>query len=234
MPERRPTLLLTRPEAQSRRFATQFAAKFGNNWPIVIAPLQKIVAVADVIPVARELIFTSENAVAPLRALSPANGRRAWCVGARTAQVAAEAGFSVMVGGGNSQALVQQILAERPNGPLLHARGRHVTSNLAETLNSAGIETLEALVYDQISQSMPDVGIAALRGTTPLLVPVFSPRSAQLLADAASSASAPLMIAAISAAVTVPCAILRPVRLEVAQQPDAEGMLAALARLLAP
>lgn len=234
MADQRPTLLLTRPEAQSRRFAAQFTVRFGKNWPIVIAPLQEIVALGAVVPEARELIFTSENAVAPLVALSPSAGRRAWCVGARTARVAAQAGFSVVCTGGNAQALVAEILAARPVGPLLHARGRHVASSVADTLNSAGIETFEVRVYDQIAQPMPANGAALLRGTVPVLAPVFSPRSAQLFAEAAAGASAQLMIAAISAAAAKPCRALRPAGLEIAAQPDANGVLAAVARLLAP
>lgn len=183
MPDLRPTLLLTRPLAQSRRFAAEFAARYGADWPVVISPLLEIVTVPAEVPPAPVVVFTSESAVAPFAALSPAAGRRAWCVGPRTAKVAEAAGFVPILGPGEAQGLVRAILAE---------------------------ETAR-----------------------PLLVPLFSPRSARLFAKRAANAQARLWIAAISAAAAAPLVALTPARLEVAPTPDAAGMMLALDRIVA-
>lgn len=233
MPETRPTLLLTRPAAQSRRFAAAFRARFGEDWPMLIAPLQQIVALCPNVPEARELIFTSENAVAPLVALAPAAGRRAWCVGPRTAAAAAQAGFQVVVGAGDGVALAKQIIAARPAGPLLLARGAAQAHDLAKLLNSAGIETLSACVYAQEALPPSAASEALLAGSIPLLVPLFSPRSARLFAEAAAGAPAPLWLAAISEATAQACAEIGAARMQLAAAPDAESMLKALARLIA-
>ncbi|MDP1669082.1 uroporphyrinogen-III synthase [Phaeovulum sp.] len=233
MPDSRPTLLLTRPIAQSRRFAAAFAARFGEDWPVLIAPMQQIVALAPAVPQAREVIFTSENAVVPLQALSPAAGRRAWCVGARTAAAAAQTGFAPVAGPGDAAALAKAILAARPTGPLLLARGAHQAFDIAAKLNAAGIETFSAQVYAQEARPLSAGGLALLAGMTPVLVPLFSPRSARLFAEAAANAGAPLRIAAISPATARVCVKLGSAMVETAAQPEAESMLDALARLMA-
>jgi uroporphyrinogen-III synthase len=65
-----------------------------------------------------------------------------------------------------------------------------------------------------------------------VIIPLFSPRSAAILADFGPFA-APLLLAAISPAVAEKAAILAPTQLQVADSPDAAGMLAAIARLIA-
>lgn len=233
VPDLRPTLLLTRPLAQSRRFAAEFVARYGADWPVVISPLLEIVTVPAEVPPAPVVVFTSESAVAPFAALSPAAGRRAWCVGPRTAKVAEAAGFVPILGPGEAQGLVRAILAEETARPLLHARGRHVAAELAALLNAAGVQTLEATVYDQI-ELPPSIEEGRLLATDgPLLVPLFSPRSARLFAKRAANAQARLWIAAISAAAAAPLVALTPARLEVAPTPDAAGMMLALDRIVA-
>ena len=232
MPDPRPTLLLTRPLLQSQRFAAQFRARFGADWPVLIAPQQQIAPLTPDIPAARALVFSSASAVAPVASMSPAAGRPAWCVGARTAAAAAAAGFEVVGVAGDAQALVHAILAAHPAGPLLHAHGRHLALDIARLLNEAGIAASGAVVYDQVAQPMPAAGRAALAAAAPLLVPLFSPRSARLFAAAAQGAAAPLWLAPISAAVAAECVALAPRRLALAPQPDATGVLRALAQLM--
>jgi len=229
----RPTLLVTRPAAQARRFAESFAARFGEDWPKLLAPMQQIVARSVQVPEARELVFTSENAVAAFAALSPAAGRRAWCVGARTAVAAARAGFAPVTGPGDGAALACAIIGAAPHPPLLVARGAHQAFDIAHVLNLAGIETFSACVYTQESLPLPAAAKALLAAHSPLLVPLFSPRSAQLFAQAAQRARAPLWVAALSPAVAESCADLHPARLRIAVSANAESMLDTLAKLVA-
>ena len=73
-PVSRPPLLLTRPRAGSERFAAQFRARMGADWPVVIAPLLETAPTGADLPAANALILTSEQAVKP-RAESALSGR---------------------------------------------------------------------------------------------------------------------------------------------------------------
>ena len=82
-----PTLLLTRPEAQSRRFAAEVA----RLWPdlaVILSPAQEIRPLPIAVPQGTKgIVLTSENAVP---ALPFGLGLPAYCVGERTAAAAAE------------------------------------------------------------------------------------------------------------------------------------------------
>lgn len=227
----RPTLLLTRPRAGSERFAAQFRARFGADWPVIISPLLEIQPTGAAVPAAEALIFTSEQAVGPVVAASPAAGRLAYCVGERTAAAARAAGFDAVVGPSDAAALCDAILSQHRGGKLLHARGNERAFAVAETLNSAGIETVECILYRQDPLALSPEAEAALRAKKPLLVPVFSPNGGRLFAAAAAEAQAQIWLAAISLAAA--SGLQMPVaKLEIAPEPTAEGVLTALEHLL--
>lgn len=227
----RPKLLLTRPRAGAERFAAQFRARFGASWPVVISPLLEIQPTGAAVPAADALIFTSEQAVGPVVAASPAAGRLAWCVGERTAAAARAAGFAAVAGPGDAAALCDLIIRDHTGGKLLHARGNERAFAVAETLNSAGIETVESVLYRQNPLSLSAEAKAALWTETPLLVPIFSPNGGRLFAAAAAGARAPIWLAAISKAAASGLQ-MAPSRLEIAPEPTAEGLLTALEHLL--
>lgn len=234
MPDPRPTLLLTRPEAQSRRFGTMFQARFGADWPMVISPLMEIVPLSAQIPAADALIFTSEPAISAFLRLETARGRRAYCVGMRTARVAQEAGFAPVIGPGDAQGLLALIKAEHQGGILLHPRGEHVAHNMAQSLNSAGIETVERVVYTQLSMGLSERARALLTVQIALLIPLFSPRSSALFALEAREADARMLFAPISRTAAEPLHGLPNARIEIAEEPDASGVMSALSRLIRP
>ncbi|MDW4549105.1 uroporphyrinogen-III synthase [Defluviimonas sp. D31] len=235
MESHRPILLLTRPEAQSRRFSDAFRDRFGADWPVILSPLTAIRPL-DPGPLPdgdRDLVFTSENAVAAFARLAPRRGARAWCVGTRTEEAAREAGFATRIGPGDAEGLARTITASGETARLLWPRPVHAARDVAEMLNSAGIDTVSALVYEQISCPANNAATAALRGTSPVLLPLFSPRSARLAATAFAIAEAPLWIAAMSPAVAEAAAALSPQGLRIARTPDAPAMLDALDALIA-
>ena len=179
-----PVLLLTRPWADSQRFAAMLP-----EWRAVISPILRIVAVEhDGAPLhdAPGLVFTSAHAVA---SAGPGRGRLALCVGGHTARVARAAGFDVREGNGFAEGLLP--LIEAAGVPLIHPHGRH----LARELPVRGM-----VVYDQEPVPLNDQAQALLAGEAPVVLPLFSPRSARLVADAARGARAPLWPVAISAA----------------------------------
>ena len=228
------TLLLTRPHAQSVRFATQFGARFGAAIPVVISPVIEVVQRPLQIESGRfsALVFTSENGVAGFSSQTTQRGQMAYCVGDRTAAAAQAAGFAAQSAGGDLTDLVALVQRNPPVGPLLYARGEMVSGELAGTLILAGIETVEAVVYGQVAQTLTPEALAVLQGAASVLVPLFSPRSARLFQAGAAGGRAPLCIAALSMAVAA-AVDLPGQRLETAVRPDADAMLAALARLMA-
>lgn len=214
-PAPRPILLLTRPGDDSERTAARIGAD------VIVAPILQIVPVdhdGAALAQAPGLVFTSAHAVA---SAGPGRGRPAICVGERTGQVARDAGFAVIQGAGTADSLAPLIAASPV--PLVHPHGRH----LAQRLAVPGV-----VVYDQRPQPLTARARAALMGARPVVVPVYSPRSARLLAGMAAGARAPLWLVAISdaaaAAWTAPAA-----RRAVADQPSGRAMDAAIRAMLA-
>lgn len=219
-----PVILVTRPEAAGRRFAGQIA---DLGLRIVLAPLMRIVPVPHdpaAVAAARGLVLTSENAVPHA---GQGRGRPAICVGPRTAAAAGAAGFAVRQGPGDAAGMMPMLEGLGPGW--LHLRGVRVAAELPVP----GI-----IVYDQ--QPLPPGAEAAavLGGAAPVILPLFSPRSAALVAEAARGAAAPLWIIPISPAAgaawdraAASAGAPAPARRLTACRPDAAAMRAAIARL---
>jgi len=186
------------------------------------------------VPEGAELAFTSENGVAVAAPHLGGTGRRAWCVGDRTAAAARAAGFAAASAGGDAAALAALIGRARPAGEIVHLSGRHQRGDLVARLARAGLRARRVVVYDQVARPLPQPARAALAGGAPVLVPLFSPRSAALLSDAvAPGVRAPLLVAALSPAVAAAWDGPGQGALAVAERPEAEALLAAMGRLLA-
>lgn len=223
-PSPMPALLLTRPRDASRRFAAQVAYL---GLPVVIAPVLRIVPVEHDtarLAAARGLVFTSVHAVP---AAGAGLGRPAICVGPATADAARAAGFEVTEGPGDA-ARMMPLLTGLGAG-WLHPHGRH----LAKSLPVPGM-----MVYDQVPQALTDAARDLLVGAAPVLLPLFSPRSARLVAQAAGRARAPLWLAPISAAADAAWdqarahMDARAPRRAIAPHPDAQGVVNAIETLL--
>jgi uroporphyrinogen-III synthase len=230
----RPTLLLTRPEAASRRFAGLFRVRFGDDWPVVISPLTVITFRDGPLPgeAPQAVVFTSEAGVAAWVRVSPARPA-AWCVGPRTAAAAQAAGFVVKAGPGDANGLAREIADADVAGPVLHIHGTEVSGDITGALQARGLMAREIVLYDQVSVPLAVEALTLLAGKDPLLLPLFSPASARRAAAAMPPGHAPLLIAAISPAVADAAAVMRPVRLGTAARPNAEAMLDALSCLVA-
>lgn len=210
----RPTLLLTRPQPGAKRFAALM-----RGWRCVISPILRIVPVdhdASILGDAQGLVFTSAHAV-PWA--GPGRGRPALCVGAHTAREARAAGFDVTEGAGTADSLLP--LIARAPVPLIHAHGRH----LAKMLPVPGV-----VVYDQKAVGLSAKAKALLADPGPVILPIFSPRTATVLSTQIADARAAITVVAISDAA------LRnwsgPARHAiVAERPDAQAMRDAILRL---
>lgn len=217
------TLLLTRPLGAAQRFLDGL----GVETPHLISPIMRIVPLTpQVLRVPKALVLTSENGAAALARLDLPPGLPAWCVGLRTAEVARANGADAIVAGPDAAHLLPRILAEGGNGPFLHLRGAHVAADVAVALQSAGRVCDALVVYDQQDCPLSPAALALLDGTAPVVLPLFSPRSAALVAKAGPFA-APLIIVAISPA----AAALAPSAARVYVAPTPE--LSAMQRLVA-
>jgi uroporphyrinogen-III synthase len=233
MPQR-PCLVLTRPQPLSARFADQ-ARQAGWRGDIVIAPLLEIVLhplqegdFAD----ARTLVVTSQHAVS---ALVQATDRRdwvIWAVGPRTAEVAREAGFlHIHQSGGDAKALLDDLTQAPPPAPIVHVRGHHAAADIAAALQAQGQEARSVVGYEQVSCDLSAVASARLRAGGDIVTPVFSPRSARLLAQAVQECgvgATRLHLVGISAAAIDALGQMPMASCHIAARPDAGSVCAAL------
>lgn len=180
------------------------------------------------------VIFTSETAVRAFSQLETRRSLHAWCVGERTAEAARAAGFSVTVGPGDARALTEMILAIRPSAHFVWPHGVDTAFDVAGALNAGGVNTHSVDVYEQVALPFTEEASALLHSQRPVLIPLFSTRSAALFADAATTATAPLLIAAISEAAAQKAAALNPEKCVIAVRPDSESLLDALDQLAHP
>lgn len=235
-PSRIPPILLTRPAVQADRFARALRNRFGAKARIVISPVSEPKFLQATLPDAHfaGLIFTSETGVAAYRRLEMAPTLPTWCVGDETAKAARLAGLEALSAGRDSLALASAILKAGVTGPLLHLRGREVASDLSGNLTPFGVQVADFIVYEQIALPLNAEAGALLQTSEEIVIPVFSARSADRLADAIEAAKsvAPLWVAAISPVVAVAAAQLRPARVAIAHDPDAAAMLDAIAGLI--
>lgn len=221
------TLLLTRPETQARRFADQVRAALGEKLPIVISPILAIVPKGDLPPLAgfSALIFTSENAVRIAAQQADLAGRRAYCVGARTAEAARALGMDTLSADGDADALVALIWRENPNGKLLHLRGHDTRGAVAERLNLAGIETECTEIYRQDPRALSGEARALLNDGGRVILPLFSPRSARLAGVEIAGARSYVHAIALSPAVARSWAAAGGGEADICARPDAAAML---------
>lgn len=227
------TVLLTRPDPDSRRVARQLAA---DGIATAIWPLTRIVATTGPIPVppgTGGLIFTSQNAVAAFAGISAERTLCAWCVGDRTAGAARAAGFTNVVSAGGTVDDLADLLAAAPPSRLLYLRGRHVSADLAAQLRRYGHRIQSAVVYGAEATGPPPADIAAgLRSGAIETVALWSRRAAAVLADqAALNPDWPLArmrVVVISARAAEPLTACGFAGVSIAPTPDGPGMLAAI------
>ena len=220
------TILITRPEPGGSRFAEQLRDA-QVDLQICLSPVLRILPEAGDIPLdgVRGLIFTSQYGVAEYAARTSVRDLPGFAVGGATAEAAQAVGLAVSDGGGDAEALVAHIIAQRPRGPLLHLRGSVAAGDVVGDLSAAGIETRAAVLYRQEAAAPAPEAQSLLAGSAPVIVPFFSPRSAALwFAQGAAQAHPPLVILALSAAVAraVPEGAGTVL---VAARPDAQAML---------
>ncbi|MCC7320116.1 MAG: uroporphyrinogen-III synthase [Rubellimicrobium sp.] len=227
-----PVLILTRPAAAAARFVAEMGDD-ARGIEVFTSPVIGIEPLAPTLPDLRPqaLILTSENgAMAAARmGLGP---MAAHVVGPRTEEVARSLGFRPHPPAADAEELIARLVALHPPGPLLHVRGEHASGAVGARLTEAGIPTLEVIGYAQRALPPGAAALAALSGPRPVVLPLFSPRSAALVIGWGRF-SADLHIAAISPAVAARAVDLAPRSMVIAETPDGPGMIEATAIAMA-
>ncbi|RKF16301.1 uroporphyrinogen-III synthase [Roseovarius spongiae] len=200
-PSRRPIVLVTRPEPEGAAFAAELAARHGDAVRLIRAPIMEIVRDADLpdLKGIETLVFTSRNGV---RAYAAATARReipCYAVGDATAEAARAEGLSAISAEGDARALVALMIADRVRGPVMQLHGTHRAGDIPGALRAAGIEARAVPIYDQRARPLSPEARRALRGDAPVVLPLFSPRSAELVIND-TPPTCPLVAAVISEA----------------------------------
>lgn len=229
-------ILLTRPQAQSERFAADLERARPGAAEIVISPLMAPDLVLRDVPAGpfSGVVFSSETGVEAARPLRASLPDLAYCVGDRTAAAAAAAGFRPIPAEGDAESMIRLIRREAPAGRLIHPHGEETRGDVARRLTSAGIETVSVIAYRQVPQAMSAAAEALLKGQAAVIVPLFSPRTASLFCAAyrAIGGKAPLGVAAMSKAVDANVDLPSVRMRKVALHPDAASMRRAVVALI--
>ncbi len=218
----KPVLILSRPEPGAHAFLELLPRHVVDKVDVVISPLMQITGTGA--PVHLDgiagVIFSSGNGVTygP-----PGDGRPAYCVGDKTTERARSKGWHAQKAGANADQLVAALQAQRPMAPLLHLCGVHQRGDIAARLSGAGIMTDAVLVYDQSLLPLDPVAKAALSGSAPCIVPLFSPRTAAQFAKECP-VSAHVVVVALSGAVAAAWGDGPVEHLLIADEPTARSM----------
>ncbi|SLN42569.1 uroporphyrinogen-III synthase [Ruegeria meonggei] len=226
-------LLMTRPRAASERFVAQLPTRIRSRVQVIYSPILEIRPLSVQVDTAgvRGLIFTSANAVNAAASLDVARDLPAFCVGPVTTGTAKGAGWNAQMVGATAEELVAFLLKDRPDSPLLHLRGEYSRGNIAERLTESGLTTREQPVYQQHLLPLTSEATVAAGGETPIIAPLFSPRTARHFADIWVG-SAPLWLAAISDATAESLYSMDYVRLKITKAPTPKKMRKAVKKLV--
>lgn len=198
------TVLITRPIRQAHAFAAELEEAFGGPVQTVISPLIEVVnlPVEGTFDDVAHVVFTSANGVAQADRLNVPKTAIAWCVGAKTTKAAQDIGFETREAEGSNEKIVTLIVAAQPIGRMIHIRGGHVAGDVTGALAQQGIICETVVAYDQKEIPPTKAALDVLRGEKPVVVPLFSPRTAKLF-EKIGNFHAPLHLVVISEAVSV-------------------------------
>ena len=178
-----PNILLTRPQAQARHLADELIAQGVQPNQIIIDPILKIAPIeahCD-ISAGTGLIITSANALAYLPAALRGSQLPCYCVGYATSQTARALGLKAYHLADTAKALCEALTTSSHKGPLLHLRGTHTTLDMAKHFRSTSLRVENLVVYEQIALPLQTETHEKLRQSSPVILPIFSARSARLL-----------------------------------------------------
>ena len=176
-------ILITRPLQQSRRFAKALDKQFGESLEICISPVLEIkfFRVEINLKPFDGLIFTSESSVKAFAHLNKKTDKKVYCVGAYTSEVARKSGLSVSHTEKDVGDLKTWLVENESEKTLLYLCGKHISNNLEMAFEESKITIVSQIIYDQIPRKLLPGAIQFLSDVRPVLVPIFSERSYEIL-----------------------------------------------------
>ncbi|MFV0513481.1 MAG: uroporphyrinogen-III synthase [Jhaorihella sp.] len=224
---------MTRPRDDSLRFVAALPPELRGRLAPVYSPLIRIEPRSREIEFgdARAIVFSSRNGVAAAAALTGRRDLPCYCVGEATSAAARAAGWQAQCAGPDARTLLRNFAASPPPFPLVHLRGAHASVDISAELSRAGCAARAQAIYDQLLLPLNDAAKSVLAGPRPVIVPLFSPRTARHFVDV-HRGSAPLYLAALSDAVAAPLRAMVHTALETAARPDAEAMIDSIGDLV--
>ncbi|MCI2400011.1 uroporphyrinogen-III synthase [Aliiroseovarius subalbicans] len=226
-----PTLVLTRPKAQALRVVAAVEARLKQSVHVVLSPVMQIKPRAERVAIAGYggIILSSANGAA---SLNDASGVTAHCVGPRTASAARAKGADIGVVAQDADELVQRLMAAPPVGRLLHLRGETARGDIAERLNSGGIETDETVTYTQDPVPLTTEAKALIEGDEPVVLPLYSPLSAVWVGQGVTMIGPRVRVIALSQAVAEGFTVQTGVTPEVCAVPNGAEMVSRIVAAL--
>lgn len=220
------TLLLTRPRAVSEMFAKQVQDTVGPLQVLIASLIEIELLKIHAAPDAQTIVFTSRNGVLAWERAELPTEARCYCVGQATADAARALGFEPYVSGGTVEHLANDLKNAALLGEVLHVHGEHTRGDLVERLNANGLNVRGLIAYKQHLLELSENAQNLLLGGAPVIVPLFSPRTAAQFAKTGPYGSQVDVIAiSNSAAQACPGA-------HVAPSPNVDGMITAIKAVL--
>jgi len=223
------SILITRPRPAADQFARDLRAAVGPGVPVLVSPVMRIETETGAAPDlsgVRTLILTSAHA-GPLDTVAMRPDVTCYCVGAATAAAARAKGVRAIEAGGTVERLLERLADDAPPGPIHYLRGAHVSADLAGILAQAGLDVTQTIVYRQVEVPLDAGARDLLGGSAPVILPLFSARSARLVFSV-GPVRAPLLVAAISDSVAREVPFGRAGRLVIADAPTTGSMIMAI------
>lgn len=178
-------ILITRPLQQSRRFAKALDKQFGESLEICISPVLEIkfFRVEINLEPFDGLIFTSESGVKAFTHLNKKTDKKVYCVGAYTSEVARKSGLSVSHTEKDVGDLKTWLIENDSERKLLYLCGQNISNNLEVAFEGSKTTVVSQIIYDQLSRKLSPSAIQFLSGVIPVLIPIFSERSYEILSQ---------------------------------------------------
>ncbi len=191
---------------------------------IKIEPVLKVVPYSKWIAPSSDktLIFSSSNAVRCAAENLEPTYYRAFCIGQYTTQCAQSFGFDASYAGQSVQDFLIHFAPKEKS--FVHLRGEHTTTDLRVHLQGIGCEAESIIVYDQVELKWPNKTVEYLVGGTPVVLPLFSSRSAEIVCNQGMNWGKHIAIA-ISPVVAKVCDEAGFGKTVIAEVPNAEEML---------
>lgn len=228
-----PKIWVTRPQPDAVESAAKLTAL---GFDPIIAPLLDMRVLPPNLPAASgfaAIALTSTNAIRALQELETLTNYMqlpAYCVGARTAHAAKQAGFTqVFSADGALQDLAQLIAQQHSKGPVFYPSAQHVQGDLAAALAPADRLVISANVYEMqpVTHLPPQIAAEIAAGNISA-VSLYSRRTAETYCTLTSGIAQSHAITALCLSENVAQPLLEHhfARIGLADYPSEEAMMA--------